>query len=217
MTVQERDAAARAADGHDDRSADSRRAISSIEAVVEDLAVKESVFRRARRASFGRTPMLATNTSALSVTQVAAATTHPERVVGLHFFNPAPVLPLVEVVRTELTSERGVRGRLRVRRADRQDADRLRRHAGLRRQPDPDPGAERRRPRSRRGNGEPRGHRPCDAARHELADRPARAHRPDRRGRARPRGGGALGGLPGASLRSAGATGPDAGGRASGP
>src|SRR5215218_3070324 len=48
--------------------------------------------------------ILATNTSALSVTQIADATATPERVVGLHFFNPAPVLPLVEVVRTAHTS-----------------------------------------------------------------------------------------------------------------
>ena len=52
--------------------------------------------------------MLATNTSALSVTEVAEATARPERVVGMHFFNPAPVLPLVEVVRTELASPRAV-------------------------------------------------------------------------------------------------------------
>jgi 3-hydroxybutyryl-CoA dehydrogenase len=49
--------------------------------------------------------ILATNTSALSVTEVAAAAAAPERVVGLHFFNPAPVLPLVEVIRTDLTSD----------------------------------------------------------------------------------------------------------------
>jgi 3-hydroxybutyryl-CoA dehydrogenase len=52
--------------------------------------------------------VLATNTSALSVTEIAAGTDHPERVVGLHFFNPAPVLPLVEVVRTELSSDEAV-------------------------------------------------------------------------------------------------------------
>ena len=53
--------------------------------------------------------VLATNTSALSVTEIAAATERPERVVGMHFFNPAPVLPLVEVVRAELASRRGRR------------------------------------------------------------------------------------------------------------
>jgi 3-hydroxybutyryl-CoA dehydrogenase len=68
---------------------------------------------RERDAALGRLTLTAeladlagcdlTNTSALSVTEIASATTRPERVVGLHFFNPAPVLPLVEVVRTELT------------------------------------------------------------------------------------------------------------------
>jgi 3-hydroxybutyryl-CoA dehydrogenase len=52
----------------------------------------------------GTGAVLATNTSALSVTAIASAVERPERVVGLHFFNPAPVLQLVEVVRTELTS-----------------------------------------------------------------------------------------------------------------
>jgi 3-hydroxybutyryl-CoA dehydrogenase len=49
--------------------------------------------------------VLATNTSALPVTAIATAAARPERVVGLHFFNPAPVLPLVEVVRTALTAD----------------------------------------------------------------------------------------------------------------
>jgi 3-hydroxybutyryl-CoA dehydrogenase len=49
--------------------------------------------------------ILATNTSALSVTEIAAATTRPERVIGMHFFNPAPLMPLVEIVRAELTSD----------------------------------------------------------------------------------------------------------------
>ena len=52
--------------------------------------------------------VLATNTSALSVTDIAEATERPERVVGMHFFNPAPVLPLVEVVRTEQSSDEAV-------------------------------------------------------------------------------------------------------------
>jgi 3-hydroxybutyryl-CoA dehydrogenase len=52
--------------------------------------------------------VLATNTSALSVTEIAAATSSPERVVGMHFFNPAPLMPLVEVVRAELSSDDAV-------------------------------------------------------------------------------------------------------------
>jgi 3-hydroxybutyryl-CoA dehydrogenase len=73
-----------------------------IEAVVEELSVKQEVFAELDRI-LGADAILATNTSALSVTEIASATARPERVVGMHFFNPAPVLPLVEVVRTELT------------------------------------------------------------------------------------------------------------------
>ena len=75
-----------------------------IEAVVEDLAAKQVVFRELGGV-LRESALMATNTSALSVTEIAAASARPERVVGLHFFNPAPVLPLVEVVRTELVAE----------------------------------------------------------------------------------------------------------------
>ena len=75
-----------------------------IEAVFEDLGVKRETFGELDR-TVGPDAILATNTSALSVTQIAEATERPERVVGLHFFNPAPVLPLVEVIRTTDTSD----------------------------------------------------------------------------------------------------------------
>jgi len=68
-----------------------------IEAVIEDLDVKRRVFAELDDASQNEA-ILATNTSALSVTKIAEAASRPGRVVGLHFFNPAPVLPLVEVV-----------------------------------------------------------------------------------------------------------------------
>ena len=74
-----------------------------IEAVIEDLATKHTVFKELDEI-VGAGAILATNTSALSVTEIATATKRPERVVGMHFFNPAPVLKLVEVVRTEQTS-----------------------------------------------------------------------------------------------------------------
>jgi 3-hydroxybutyryl-CoA dehydrogenase len=75
-----------------------------IEAVFEDLGVKQQLFRELEAAT--RTDaILATNTSALSVTEVAAAAEHPERIVGMHFFNPAPLMPLVEIVRAERTAE----------------------------------------------------------------------------------------------------------------
>ncbi len=68
-----------------------------IEAIVEDLALKRRLF--AELDEFCATDcLLATNTSSLSVTAIAAATRHPERVLGLHFFNPAPLMQLVELV-----------------------------------------------------------------------------------------------------------------------
>ncbi len=69
-----------------------------IEAVFEELAVKRQVFAEVE-AVVADTCVLATNTSSLSVTAMAAGLAHPERVVGFHFFNPVAVLPLVEVVR----------------------------------------------------------------------------------------------------------------------
>jgi 3-hydroxybutyryl-CoA dehydrogenase len=74
-----------------------------IEAIVEDLRPKLELFGELERIVRPNT-ILATNTSALSVTEIAAATTTPERVVGMHFFNPAPLMPLVEIVRAELSS-----------------------------------------------------------------------------------------------------------------
>jgi 3-hydroxybutyryl-CoA dehydrogenase len=78
-----------------------------VEAVVEELDAKRQLFRELEEV-VAPEAVLATNTSALSVTEIASATERPERVVGLHFFNPAPVLPLVEVVRTEAASEDAV-------------------------------------------------------------------------------------------------------------
>jgi 3-hydroxybutyryl-CoA dehydrogenase len=75
-----------------------------IEAIVEELEPKRELFAALDRIC-GLETVLATNTSALSVTEIAAATTKPERVVGMHFFNPAPLMPLVEIVRAELTAD----------------------------------------------------------------------------------------------------------------
>lgn len=74
-----------------------------IESALEDLELKRTVVRTLDAAAIPDT-ILATNTSALSVAAIAATTTRPERVLGLHFFNPAPVLTLVEVVVTALTA-----------------------------------------------------------------------------------------------------------------
>jgi 3-hydroxybutyryl-CoA dehydrogenase len=75
-----------------------------IEAVFEDLEAKRAVFAELERVCAADT-ILATNTSALSVGAIAAGVEHPERVVGMHFFNPAPLMPLVEIVRAERTSD----------------------------------------------------------------------------------------------------------------
>jgi 3-hydroxybutyryl-CoA dehydrogenase len=75
-----------------------------IEAIVEDLGAKLALFGELERI-VGPDTILATNTSALSVTEIGAAVSTPERVVGMHFFNPAPLMPLVEIVRAELSSD----------------------------------------------------------------------------------------------------------------
>ncbi len=75
-----------------------------VEAIVERLGLKRESFA-ALEGVVTPDAMLATNTSALSVTAIAAACQRPERVLGLHFFNPAPVMPLVEVVRGHATSD----------------------------------------------------------------------------------------------------------------
>jgi 3-hydroxyacyl-CoA dehydrogenase/enoyl-CoA hydratase/carnithine racemase len=75
-----------------------------IEAVFEEMSVKQQVFAEVE-AVVSAECVLATNTSALSVTEMAAKLQHPERVVGLHFFNPVAVLPLLEVVRAEQTDD----------------------------------------------------------------------------------------------------------------
>jgi 3-hydroxybutyryl-CoA dehydrogenase len=73
-----------------------------IEAVVEDQAIKEAVLRGAGALLSG-TAILASNTSSISVTALAAATPRPQRVAGMHFFNPVPLMSLVEVVRGQQT------------------------------------------------------------------------------------------------------------------
>ncbi len=75
-----------------------------IEAVPERLDLKQEIFATIDKVCRADT-ILATNTSSLSVTEISVATTRPSKVVGMHFFNPAPVLKLVEVVRTVVTEQ----------------------------------------------------------------------------------------------------------------
>ncbi len=75
-----------------------------IEAVVEDASVKEEVFRTADELCPPEA-ILASNTSSIPITSLAAATSRPDKVIGMHFFNPVPVLRLVEVIRAVQTSD----------------------------------------------------------------------------------------------------------------
>lgn len=78
-----------------------------IEAIPEKLALKQELFKQLS-GLVAPTAVLASNTSSLSLTEIAAAATHPQRVVGLHFFNPVHVMKLLEVVRAYQTSDETV-------------------------------------------------------------------------------------------------------------
>jgi 3-hydroxybutyryl-CoA dehydrogenase len=106
-----RDAALARVETSTSLNAAARGAAVVVEAVFEDLALKKEVFR-ALDAEAQDAQILATNTSSLPVTEIAAATKRPERVLGLHFFNPPHLQKLVEVVRGERTSEKAVEGAL---------------------------------------------------------------------------------------------------------
>jgi 3-hydroxybutyryl-CoA dehydrogenase len=75
-----------------------------IEAVIEDAEVKEEIFRRAD-AELPPEAVLASNTSSIPIGSLAAATHRPDKVIGMHFFNPVPVLKLVEIIRGRYTSD----------------------------------------------------------------------------------------------------------------
>jgi 3-hydroxybutyryl-CoA dehydrogenase len=81
-----------------------------IEAVVEDEAVKAKIFAELDELMTDPDAVLASNTSSIPIMKIAAATKNPSRVLGLHFFNPVPVLPLVELVSTLVTSEAAAAG-----------------------------------------------------------------------------------------------------------
>ncbi|WP_168119955.1 3-hydroxybutyryl-CoA dehydrogenase [Paenibacillus sp. HB172176] len=87
-----------------DRLEEARSAELVIEAVAENKETKRELFRRLD-AICGESTILASNTSSLSITELAAATKRPERVIGMHFMNPVPLMPLVEVIRGAATSD----------------------------------------------------------------------------------------------------------------
>lgn len=84
--------------------ADAADADLMIEAVIEDAAVKEAIFREADTV-LGPDAILASNTSSIPITELAAATSRPGKVVGMHFFNPVPMMRLVEVIRAVQTDD----------------------------------------------------------------------------------------------------------------
>ena len=75
-----------------------------VEAVFEKMEVKQDIFKKLD-SSYPKDVILATNTSSLPITEIASATTSPERVAGMHFFNPVPVMKLVEVIKGMRTEE----------------------------------------------------------------------------------------------------------------
>lgn len=87
--------------------ADCKDADFVIEAVIENMDLKKSVFKELDEMTRPET-ILATNTSSMSITEIAAATKRPEKVVGMHFFNPAPIMKLVEIVRGYATNDETV-------------------------------------------------------------------------------------------------------------
>jgi 3-hydroxybutyryl-CoA dehydrogenase len=80
-----------------------------IEAVIEDETVKRQIFAELDKVITDTDAVLASNTSSIPIMKLAAATQNPSRVLGLHFFNPVPVLPLVELVSTLVTSDAGLK------------------------------------------------------------------------------------------------------------
>ncbi len=109
-----------------------------IEAIIEDLAVKRALFAELE-AVVASDAILASNTSSLSPTALAAGLAHPERLVGLHFFNPVPAMKLVEVISGLATAPHVARRRRRPGHRLGQDRRPVHRHPGVHRQPDRPP------------------------------------------------------------------------------
>jgi 3-hydroxybutyryl-CoA dehydrogenase len=75
-----------------------------VEAVVENMDLKKQVYKELEQLC-GKETIFASNTSGLSITEIASATKRPEKVIGMHFFNPVPVMKLVEIIKGQSTSE----------------------------------------------------------------------------------------------------------------
>jgi 3-hydroxybutyryl-CoA dehydrogenase len=108
LTAESRDLALSRIAGTTDLDAGIRGVQVVIEAVPEKLELKRALFQRLS-AALGPEVLLASNTSSLSITKIAEVSRHPERVVGMHFFNPVHLMKLIEVVRAEQSSPAAVR------------------------------------------------------------------------------------------------------------
>ncbi len=107
-----------------------------VEAVPERMEIKQAVFAELDAATPGHA-ILASNTSSLSITEIGEATLRPDKVVGFHYFYPASLMPLIEIVEGEDTSAETVTAAAHLRAVDPQAADHLRGGSRLRRQPHP--------------------------------------------------------------------------------
>jgi 3-hydroxybutyryl-CoA dehydrogenase len=107
MDAQQRDAVLARISGTVDM-ADLKDVDLIIEAVIEDLDLKRSVFKELDGLCRPEV-ILATNTSSMSITEIAASTKRPEKVCGMHFFNPAPIMRLVEIIRGYATSDETIK------------------------------------------------------------------------------------------------------------
>ena len=112
-----------------------------VEAVPERIEIKRQVFEELDAATPGHA-ILASNTSSLSITEMGDATLRPDKVIGFHYFYPASVMRLIEVVEGEETSDETRPDDRQLRAADPEDADPLRRGARVRREPGPQLGCE---------------------------------------------------------------------------
>ncbi len=122
-----------------------------IEAVFEEMSVKKTVFADVEKVVSAEC-VLATNTSSLSITEMAADLEHPERVVGFHFFNPVAVMPLLEIVKGDDDRRRHAGDGVRHRQGAEEDDDPGQGQPVLHRQPAARPLHERGRPHRRRGH-----------------------------------------------------------------
>jgi 3-hydroxybutyryl-CoA dehydrogenase len=104
MTKEQADALLSKVKGTLDMAEAVKGAAVVIEAVIENMDLKKQVYKELDQLS-AKDTILATNTSGLSITEIASMTKRPEKVIGMHFFNPVPVMKLVEIIKGQATSE----------------------------------------------------------------------------------------------------------------